>query len=653
MGAKLCAVLILAVAWPMLARAQFQAPTDEELKMASEPKAPGEAAIYLNREENADNTLHSSTYYARIKVFTEKGESLATIRIPYIPGSSIVKKIEGRTIHSDGTVTSMTVKPEDLTDFKSKYYQENSVVFTLPSVEVGSILEYRVVVQYFYGLLQPTWEIQQAYFVRKAHFGFQPGLGLTAGYVDGRGQNLDRLMWVASPQNLPIQHQKDGRITLDMSDIASAPNEDWMPPLNTISKRVEFYYTYAKSADQFWNTEHKFWAKDTEDFTKQTGTIKKAAEGIVSPSDSDDVKARKIYAAVMKIDNTDYSRVKSEAERKKDKLKEIKRAEDVWKDQSGPGNSIALLYVALARAAGLKAYPMQVVDRNLAFFDISYFSVRQLDDYIAVVQIDGKDIFVDPGTRMCPFGSLHWAHGLAGGFRLTDNGVVVADTPGTPPIGNVTQHLADLTIDAQGHVSGTARYVMTGSEALYWRQKSLENDENELRKMFIESLRSDLPNGIEVDFDHFLDLDDFESPLMAIVKVSGTMGTFTGKRMILPGLFFESVASHPFVAEAKRITPIDVHYASMEQDRVTYRLPPGFTIESTPKSTDVTWARYAQLRINSTPEADTVEVARAFARGFIILGPESYNDLHDFYLKLAAADQQEIVLMRPEAAKGN
>jgi hypothetical protein len=38
-----------------------------------------------------------------------------------------------------------------------------------------------------------------------------------------------------------------------------------------------------------------------------------------------------------------------------------------------------------------------------------------------------------------------------------------------------------------------------------------------------------------------------------------------------------------------------------------------------------------------------------------MLGPEAYNNLHDFYQKLAVADQQPIVLVRMAAAapKGN
>jgi hypothetical protein len=41
------------------------------------------------------------------------------------------------------------------------------------------------------------------------------------------------------------------------------------------------------------------------------------------------------------------------------------------------------------------------------------------------------------------------------------------------------------------------------------------------------------------------------------------------------------------------------------------------------------------------------------SRAFTIAKPEEYQDLRAFYQKVAAADQQELVLTRAPAAKGN
>ena len=65
-----------------------------------------------------------------------------------------------------------------------------------------------------------------------------------------------------------------------------------------------FYYTYAEPGAEFWRIRSKQWAKDTEHFTNPSGTLRRRSSEIVSPADTEEQKARKIYAAVMKLDNT-------------------------------------------------------------------------------------------------------------------------------------------------------------------------------------------------------------------------------------------------------------------------------------------------------------------------------------------------------------
>ncbi|MGD1105579.1 MAG: DUF3857 domain-containing protein [Terracidiphilus sp.] len=648
-------LLIAPLANTAMLRAQFQEPTADELKMTSDPKAPGAAAVYLYREETTDDDRHFHTYYARIKVLTEKGKELDTVRIPYERGESKVVHIEGRTIHADGTVIALTAKPDDVVDVKAKHYQVDTIVFTLPAVDVGSILEYRLQVRYNDDLvISPTWNLQQPYFVHKEHFMFHPAVPEGFFLRNDRGQMLDRLMWtgVRLPDGVTVQNSKN-YYTLDVTDVPPIPDDDWMPPINGVSWKVSFFYTYALNRSAFWDYEGSQLAQVMNLVTQPTNTLKDAAAGIVSAGDSDDQKARKLYAAVMKLDNTDFSRVKSEAERKKEKLKEITSLDDVWKQKGGTGAQIAFLYAGLARAAGLKAYLMPVVDRDDAIFDIGNLTLKQFDDYIVRLVINGNDVYVDPAEKMCPFGTLLWTHTLTGGLRLADTDASLASTPASSYKDNVDQRTADLTLDADGNVAGVARILLTGADALRWRQLALRNDEEEVRKQFIDALRDDLPDGVEASFDHFIDLNDYESSMMAIVQISGHMGTATGKRYLLPGLFFQSRAKHPFIAQEKRATPIDVHYPRMERDEVVYSLPSGYTVESAPKLADVKWTGFAVLHSNSVTKEDSVEVDRVFARGFTYLAPEAYNDLHDFYLKLAEADQQQLVLLRPAAARGN
>ena len=622
--------------------------------MTSDPKAPGADAVYLYREERTDDALHYHSEYVRIKILTEKGKELATVRTPYEHRNFKVTDIQGRTIHSDGTAIPLKTKPSDLMDVKTKDFQLNTMVFTLPNVEVGSILEYRFQIRYDDDMVSsPTWDVQQPYYVHKAHYFFQPSPRLE--YItNGHGDAANRLMYgVIGPKEVKIAADSTGRYTYDISDVPPFPSDDWMPPLNSIHWRVEFYYTGYTSGGEFWQKEGKRWAKETDHFAAPNKALKEAVSKIVAPADTDAQKARKIYEEVMKLDNTDFTREKSSAERKAEKLKQIKDAEDVWNQKSGSSDNIALLFVALARAAGLHAYPMQVVNRNRALFDPNFLSLSQLDDYIAAVTLDGKDVLLDPGEKMCPFGALHWKHSYASGLRLTDNGPVGATTPNVPYTASTISRVANLSIDPSGNVKGTARFIFTGQEALHWRQLALKNDEAEVKKQFIESIHADLPDGVQAEFDHFLGLDEYNSNLMAFVTVSGGLGTATGKHFFLPEQFFEAHARHPFVAQDKRTTPIDVHYPRMESDNVTYHLPSEIAVEIPPAPGAISWPDHAVLKVSADAKGNDVTIARTAAFNFTLLPAKDYGDLHDFFQKVATADQQQLVLTRSQTAKGN
>jgi hypothetical protein len=662
------ALLLLALASPALVHAQFQPPTDEELKMTADPKAPGADAVYLNVEETTDDNLHFQTYYARIKVLTEKGKELATVEIPYQHAFSAVKEIKARTTHSDGTIIPLVGKPEDLLISKTlnkegDQQQINRKVFTLPSVEVGSILEYRYQIQLEDNEVQsPTWEIQGPYFVHKAHYFFTPFKAFLTGIEnstsrtisDERGRAANTLIWWPKlPPGVNVIKDAIGRYSVDVTDVPPAPDEEWMPPVDSFLYSVKFYYKAAGSTLDFWVSEAKLWSKDVDHFADPSKPIREAVDGLIAPADGDLDKAKKLYKAVQALDNTDYSRHKTEAEMKLLKLKAAKRAEDTWEQRSGSSEDIALLYLAMLRAAGLTAYAMKVVDRARGLFDPQYLTFDQFDDTLVVLGTGGKEIYLDPGERMCPFQTLSWRHSAARGIRQIANDRGIGTSPTQPYPENKITRIGDFTVDASGAVVASFRVVMTGQEALRWRQTALRNDLDEVKKQFDRWLGSMVPEGVEAHVDNFVGLDDPDVNLVASVKAQGNLGTATSKRLLLPGFFFETRGAHPFVAQDKRQEPVDMHYGDVITDQVTYHLPPGFSVEGAPQDAKITWPEHAMLVNKTASAADHITIARMLARSFTFAKPEEYQDLRGFYQKVAAADQQQLVLTTAPAPKGN
>src|SRR5258708_38471638 len=139
-----------------------------------------------------------------------------------------------------------------------------------------------------------------------------------------------------------------------------------MPPMQSLSYRVLFYYTELSKVEEFWKKKGKDWSKDVDRFAAPS-KLGDAAGKIISPGDSDQQKVAKIYDAVMALENTSFTREHSAAENKAAGVK-IKTAADIWEQKRGNADELTLLFVGLARAAGLKAYAMEVTNRDRGVF---------------------------------------------------------------------------------------------------------------------------------------------------------------------------------------------------------------------------------------------------------------------------------------------
>src|SRR5690348_16608142 len=138
-------VLVLAGCFAPLALAvSFQPVSPEELKMTSEPKAPGAPAIILFRQVDRDDrglTAHEDVYF-RIKILTEEGRKYADVEIPFLKEQGNVVGIHARTIRPDGTVVDFNGKAFDKMIVKARGVKYMAKTFTLPDVQPGCILEY-------------------------------------------------------------------------------------------------------------------------------------------------------------------------------------------------------------------------------------------------------------------------------------------------------------------------------------------------------------------------------------------------------------------------------------------------------------------------------------------------------------------------------
>jgi hypothetical protein len=624
---------------PAFAGTNWTQPTPEELKMTADPAAPGAGAVYLSLDEMANDRFEENIVYARIKILSQKGvEQFSDIAIPYEARNEGIRGVEARTIHSDGTIVPFTGKPFQKELVKAGGMRLMEKAFSMPDVQVGSILEYRYTLSY-QGVNPPKWYLQQPVFVHHAHYHYLPSEG--AQFL--ATNNLPPGVQVVD------QHSMGWDVALD--NIPPQVEEDDAPPLRSLGYYVLFYYAFGEDVhtpEQYWQQAGLTWSTDADGYMS-VGKLRSVVAGIVAPGDTDEQKLRKIYAAVMTLENTNFTREHSDAENKADKLKTAK-AIDIWNAKRGDADEITLLFVAMARAAGLKAYAMMVTDRDKNMFLLGETDWRQLDDAIAIVNVGGKEKYFDPGERYCEFGELEWKHSWTTGVRQVEKGPVqIAMTP-APNFGDTkTVRHADLTLDAEGQAQGTVRIAMTGAAALKWRQEALQADAAQTEKDFSDEVRGTLPGGMTVTMKGFAALADSTQPLEAKLEVSGPVGTKTGKRLLLPGTFFEAQSKGRY-SSATRENPVYLHYSYSVQDQVTIHMPADAKVELLPKSQVIPFLPYARFAGTYGVDGATYEYGRAEEVGGIVYDTKQYAALRNFFQSMNTQDQAQLVLDMGTAA---
>ncbi|PYX39377.1 MAG: hypothetical protein DMG75_01060 [Acidobacteria bacterium] len=270
----------------------FQPISPEELKMASEPQAPGAPAIILYRQVDRDDnglTSHEDNYL-RIKILAEEGRKYADIEIPFFKGNGNVVGIKARTIRADGSIANFDGKVFEKSIAKAKGLKYLAKTFTLADVQVGSIIEY----SYTYDLSEhyiydSHWILSDELFTKAAKFSLKP-------YRSNYSNVGVRWTWQGLPPGTVEPKQGgDHVVRLEAKNIPAFQTEDFMPPENELKSRVDFIYSdelFENDPDKFWKKTGKKLNDQLEGFVGKRTAMEQAVAQIVSADDPPETKLR-------------------------------------------------------------------------------------------------------------------------------------------------------------------------------------------------------------------------------------------------------------------------------------------------------------------------------------------------------------------------
>jgi len=618
----------------------FQPVSQDELKMTEEPKAPGATAIILYRQvDRLDDKLRPrEDQYYRIKVLKEAGRDRANVQIPFEQSFMTIVNLHGRTIRPDGSIVNFDGKVFDQTIVRRKGLRFYARTFTLPDVQVGSILEYYYTIDFegFY-VYSSHWTVGDNLFTKRARFNLKP-----------YSLNV-RWSWQGLTQGQEPKFVSPTLVALEVSNVPGLDIEESMPPEDELKAHVDFWYSRVTTNEvaRYWKQAGKDANDDVESFVGKRGAMQSALSGIVASSDSPEQKARKIYARVQQLRNLSYDHRRTEQEMQREKQKasaELENVDDVWKARNGTEVQLSELFLGLVRAAGIEARGIYVANRSLNFFHRENMNVRSLNSFVVVMRLDGKDVYCNPGIPFAPFGQLPWQVAGSPGLRLDKDGGTFISTPLPSSKDSQVQRRAELTLKDGGLLEGTVTVTYTGLEASQRRFEYRHDDDVARKKLLEDELQAMVPLGSQAELINKPDWSVSSSTLVAEfrLKIPGYAAQ-AGRRVLLsPGIFGgqqKRVFEHD-----RRVQSIYFEHPSADVDDISIVLPQGVRPAALPEAINQIQPDLIGFTTKVDAQPGRLHLARNLSNDIVLLDVRNYPPLQSFFRMIRTVDEEPIVL---------
>ncbi len=629
-------LLSLMMAVPSFASDPWLPIPKEDLAMKDSPAFPGAHAVILYRKDERNDKEGWEQEYYRIKILDEQGKEHANVETETLLNSIRFSDFEARTIRPDGSIVPFEGKPVDKLIAKYKGVSLYAKTFTLPDVQVGSIIEYRYRTSWGTNVLYDSlWNVQEWLPVRDAD--------LSLRYNAGGGFGLSWQIYFLDSNSHPKDN--NGVVTLTMHNIPGMEKERYMPPEKELRARVEFTYFEGtmKKPDEFWKDKAKEWTRSAEDFMNKKNVAQNEVATVVVASDDPEVKLHKIYDRIQKIRNLTYEHERSAQEQEREKLKPNNNIDDVLKHGYAFHNQLVRTFTALARAAGFEATLIRVTERDQYFAHREIPRWERVSTELAIVQVNGQERFFDPGVPFCPFGLLSWEDTGTLGLVESKDAAVWKETPQPQIKESLRKRTADLQLDRDGVLQGTVTVAFEGQDALYHRLSERDNDESQRKKDLEEMFKDWLPAGTGIELAKVDEWNAATDRFTVTAKVNiPNFASATGKRVMVPISIFPGSDNHPF-RHARRVYPIYFRNPYREADEITIKVPDGMQVESLPSARQFP-TLVGDLTFTAEKQANAYKINREVVMKGFFFPPNYYGEIRSFLDKNKAIGDEQAVL---------
>lgn len=586
--------------------------------------------------------------HKRLKIFNEKGKSEADFRIEYysIRGYEKVLGVQAQTINQkDGkTVITKLTNNQKFTEQIDKY--RSAIVFTLPDVQEGSILELKYTLQTSSFGNFPSWYFQSSLPTAYSEFTTSVPDMITYKPLMRVHQPLAKNTTSSSGSSLHsggevLPYTKNVK-TMALKDIPSLPEEPFMTSDNDNLQSILHQLLQIRPIGGFTTTANDSWEKigqmlmEDEDFGSQ---FRKKLEGEqeliqkASAMNSTDAKIAYLFKEVknrMKWNNSDRWYTNDG----------IGKA---WEKRTGNSTELNLILYRLLNQSGVKeACPMVVSTRDNGKVNVAFPWIYQFNRAVVYIPVDSARYYILDATDKAN------QYNIVPRNLLNNFGLVVDKENKTSTtkfisteIPSVENILISGDIKPEGHVTGNVRQFYS----LYNRSSLLKRLADEGKEKAEEFL-SNKNSGLKVEH---LKLEQDESDSLFVrqdfdfdMEMAGSDGNY----LYFNPNIFSSLKANPFLKE-NRSTLIDFGHNRQHFLQGSYTIPKGFQVDAIPKSLSlvmpdksITFKRIIGVQEDKVISRFVIDFKKS------VYFPENYPELHEFYKQMYQMLNEQIVLKK-------
>jgi hypothetical protein len=583
----------------------------------------------------------------RIKILRESAFDRATVHITFRGSRKNISGISGRTYPPGrGTAESVDLDPDDIFE-ESTGRDTKRLVFTLPGLKPGCIIEYRYRIRHESLYALGEWDFQYgdpvlwcelvADIPDRYHYtivhrnitSFTIDSSEPHSDVTGRTPPFTRRRWVLTdvPGLYPepfVWTLEDHRKTLFLQLRAVVVPGRPAP--------VEVLTTWQALGDEL---------RGSRDFGGQMSpppAWKKRAKAIREASDDPIETMRAVYDDVRRRLVWNGRRSVFPAK----PLTEALGAKHVGSAEFG------LLLTGMLREAGLRADPVVVSTRDRGKLFTRRPLLTQFNHVVTAVEIEDRTYLLDATDPYRPWFLLpQTVQGCEGLIIPRDASVecsFVRVKPGPPEASHVALSAA---LQPDGMLVGSVEFRAVGHSAVRLRRELQETGDAAaaLRKRWFQEV-----DGATVDSVTVADRDSIEAPLVlrASVRIPGAAGA--GSPLYVPAMPVERLEKNPLEAVERRY-PIEIGNQSMSSYSMTLEVPEGYRVTDVPGELSVNLPDGAgQLLRTAFLSNGRLEYRLEHSLRRTEFPRTEYASLRDFMGALAVAGAERIVVEVDPAA---